>query len=291
MDISLALGGGGSKGNAHIGVLRVLEREGFRIRAIAGTSAGGMAASAYAAGYSPDELEEIMANVDQRSLFGFHFGVEPSLLGVAGIAEVMTNLLGDRSFSDLKIPCALATVDLDSGNEVVLKEGRVLDAVMATIAIPGIFPPKKWDDHTLVDGGVLDPVPVSIVREISPVENLPVVAVSLTSSPTQHSQIPPIGPKAAEVILTRIARLRVTKAFEVFLHSLDIGMSSITEMRLQLDAPEVIIRPDVCHIGYLDLVEVRDVVKLGEAATEAVLPDLRKAARKRRRLWRWPWKR
>jgi NTE family protein len=290
MDINLALGGGGSKGNAHIGVLRVLEREGFRIRAIAGTSAGGMAASAYAAGYRPDELEEVMVNVDQRSLFGFHFGGEPSLLGVVGITDVMTKLLGDKEFSDLKIPCALTAVDLRTGNEVVLQEGRVLDAVLATIAIPGIFPPKIWDEYKLVDGGVLDPVPVSIVREISPVEDLPIVAVSLTSNPTQQSQIPAIGPKAAEVILSRIARLRVSKAFEIFLHSLDIGMSSITEMRLQLDAPDVIIRPDVSHIGYLDVVDVKELVKLGEAAAESVLSELRKAARKRKRVRWWPWK-
>ncbi len=83
MDINLALGGGGSKGNAHIGVLRVLEREGFRVRAIAGTSAGGMAAAAYAAGYTPDELEAHMRQVDQGKLYSFNFRGEPSLMGEA----------------------------------------------------------------------------------------------------------------------------------------------------------------------------------------------------------------
>jgi len=287
MDITLALGGGGSKGNAHIGVLRVLEREGFRIRAVAGTSAGGMAASAYAAGYSPDELEKVMCEVDQRSLFGFHFGDEPSLLGVDGITQVMQNLLDDRTFVDLKIPCALVAVDLQSGKKVVLQEGKVLDAVMATIAIPGIFPPKKWGDYLLVDGGVLDPVPISVVREISPLHNLPVIAVTLTSVPTHHGLMPHIGPKAVEPILSRISRLRLSKAFEIFLHSIDIGVSSITEMRLQLDAPDVLIRPDVCNIGYLDHVEVCDVVRIGEVAAEAALPEIRKAVSFRSRLGRW----
>lgn len=287
MDITLALGGGGSKGNAHIGVLRVLEREGFHIQAIAGTSAGGMAASAYAAGYSPDELEEIMGRVDQRSLFGFHFGDEPSLLGVSGIEQVMKDLLGDRTFSDLKIPCALVAVDLVSGKKIILQEGRVIDAVLATIAIPGIFPPKKWEEYLLVDGGVLDPVPVSVARDISPIANLPVVAVTLTSTPTHHSLIPPIGPKAVESILTRIARLRVSKAFEIFLHAIDIGVSSITEMRLQIDSPDVLIRPDVSNIGYLDLVKVSEVVRLGEVATETVLPELRKAVGFYNRVRRW----
>jgi NTE family protein len=287
MDILLALGGGGSKGNAHIGVLRVLEREGFRIRAIAGTSAGGMAASAYAAGHSPEVLEAFMAKVDQRGLFGFHLGDEPAILGISGIARAMADLLGERNFKDLKLPCALTAVDLDSGQEMTLQEGRVLDAVLATVAIPGVFPPRKWGEYMLVDGGVLNPVPVTVVREISPVPNLPVVAVTLTSAPTERGHLPPLGPKPAEVIFTRIARLKVAKAFEIFLHSIEIGMSTITEMRLQLDHPDVIIRPAVGKIGYLDQVDISEVVKLGELATEAVLPELRRLFSLRGRVSRW----
>jgi NTE family protein len=287
MDILLALGGGGSKGNAHIGVLRVLEREGFRIRAIAGTSAGGIAASAYAAGHSPDVLEAYMTKVDQRGLFGFHLGDGPAILGISGIAKAMTDLLGDRNFADLKLPCALTAVDLDSGREMILHEGRVLDAVLATVAIPGVFPPRKWGDYLLVDGGVLNPVPVTVVREISPVPNLPVVAVTLTSTPTERGHLPPLGPKSAEVIFTRIARMKVAQAFEIFLHSIEIGMSTITEMRLQLDHPDVIVRPAVGQIGYLDQVDISEVVRLGELATEAVLPELRRAVSWRNRVFRW----
>lgn len=289
MDILLALGGGGSKGNAHIGVLKVLEREGFRVRAVAGTSAGGIAAASYAAGFHPEVLEAHMAQVDQRSLFGFHLGDEPAIMGVGGVRKAIEDLLGERSFSELKIPCALTAVDLDSGQELVLREGRVLDAVLATIAIPGIFPPKHWNEQLLVDGGVLNPVPVSVVREISPIPNLPVVAVTLTSIPTERGHLPALGPKAADAILSRITRLKVAQAFEIFLRGIEIGMSSITEMRLAIDQPEVIVRPEVSQVGYLDQVFVPDVVKLGEQAMEAVLPDLRRAVGVRRRVSRW-WK-
>jgi NTE family protein len=158
---------------------------------------------------------------------------------------------------------------------------------MATIAIPGIFPPKRWGDHVLVDGGVLDPVPVSVVREISPVKNLPVVAVTLTSAPSQRVHLPPLGSKAAAMILNRISRFRFSQAFEIFLHSIEIGMSTITEMRLQLDKPDIIVRPDVCHIGYLDQVNIQEVVKAGESAVEAVLPELRQAVGLQSRLRRW----
>ena len=287
MDILLALGGGGSKGNAHIGVLRVLEREGFRIRAVAGTSAGGMAAAAFAAGHNADVLEEYMSKVDQRSLFGIHLGDEPAILGISGVAKAMQDLLGERKFEDLDIPCALTAVDLNSGQEMILNQGRVLDAVLATVAIPGVFPPKKWGQHSLVDGGVLNPVPVAVVREIAPDKTLPVVAVTLTSSPGQRGFLPALGSKSAQTILTHITRLKVAQAFEIFLHSIEIGMSAITEMRLQLDKPDVIIQPAVEHIGYLDQVHVPDVVKIGEQAAEAALPDLRRAVSWRGRLSRF----
>ncbi len=287
MDILLALGGGGSKGHAHIGVLRVLEREGYRVRAIAGTSAGGMAASAYAAGHSADDLATQMEDLDQRNFFGFHLGDQPALLGITGVEKVMHKLLGDKSFADLAIPCALTAVDLDSGQEMILRQGRVVDAILATVAIPGVFPPKNWDERSLVDGGVLNPVPVAVVREIDPNNNLPVVAVTLTSQPTERGHLPPLGPKAADALLTRISRLKVAQAIEIFTRSIEIGMASITEMRLQIDEPDIIIRPQVGHIGYLDIVNVSELIKLGEAAAEAVLPQLRRAVGWRGKFSRW----
>ncbi len=287
MDILLALGGGGSKGNAHIGVIRVLTRAGFHVRAVAGTSAGGMAAAALAAGYTADELENFMSKIDQRSLFGFHMGDQPALLGISGIQKLMRDFLGDKTFDDLIMPCALTAVDLDLGREMILNQGRVLDAILATVAIPGVFPPKKWAEHLLVDGGVLNPVPVSVVREIAPESNLPVVAVSLTSHPTERGHLPVLGPKAAELLINQIARLKVSQAFEIFLRSIEIGMSTVTEMRLKIDQPDVIIRPKVDHIGYLDVVNISEIVKLGEAAAEAALPQLRRAMGWQGRFRRW----
>lgn len=287
MDIIVALGGGGAKGNAHIGVLRVLEREGFTIRALAGTSAGGMAAATYAAGYSPDELQAYMTQVNQSSFYGFHLDGEPALLGVDGIYKVLHKLIGEKNFSDLRIPTALAAVDLESSQRVILNQGRVMDALMATIAIPGVFPPKRLDGRLLVDGGLLDPVPVTVAREISPRKNLPVVAVALTPEMTERSVMKSPGFLTPSPILNQIARLKVAQAFEIFMHSLEIGSSAITDLRLEIDKPDIIIRPDVAHIGYLDRVNIADVVRLGELAAEAMLPELHRLARRRRRFfWR-----
>src|SRR5512138_2023575 len=125
MDITLALGGGGAKGNSHIGVLRQLEKEGFRVRAIAGTSYGGLVAVFYAMGCSPDEIEEIFAAADQTQFYGHAPNDRPSLIGLAGVTRLLEERFGDRTFADLKLPCVLTAVDLQSGREVFLSKGRL----------------------------------------------------------------------------------------------------------------------------------------------------------------------
>ena len=146
MDITLALGSGGAKGNSHIGVLRRLEEEGFKIRAVAGTSFGGIVAVMYAAGYTPDEIEDIFVKVDQARLYGRSLEERPSLLGLAGVRKWLDEVLPGRTFADLDIPCAVTAVDLNYGCEVVLDEGPVKDALLATIAVPGIFPAQPWQE-------------------------------------------------------------------------------------------------------------------------------------------------
>ena len=275
MDIALALGGGGAKGNAHIGVLRRLQKEGFRIRAVAGTSFGGMVAAMFAAGYSPDEIETIFNRVDQNKLYGHAAGEGPSLLGLAGAAKFFEEQFGNKTFDDLTLPCGVTGVDLKSAREVILTEGLVKDALLATVALPGIFPPRRIHDWELVDGGTLDPVPVSVARLLAP--GLPVVAVVLTvpvGRPERSLQMS--FPGVPVSIAKRITRLRTAQAFDIFLNAVDIGNRQMTELRLAADDPEVILRPKVAHIGLLDTVNVSDVAKLGEQVVEEALPALRR---------------
>jgi NTE family protein len=277
MDISLALGGGGSRGYAHIGVLRSLEKEGFRIKAIAGTSAGGIVASAYAAGSSPDELEAVFAKVDQSKLFARSPEEGPGILGLSGAAKVLEDFFGEKTFADLRIPCAVVAVDLKGSGEVILSQGRVVDAILATIAVPGVFPPKHYRDLELVDGAVLNPVPVTVARSLAP--TLPIVAVVLeilNEETRGFSNIPLPVPVPAGLV-KRLTRTRVAQAFNIFLQSVDIGSRKLAELRLLADHPDVIVRPDVSGIGVLDKVDVHDVILKGETAAEAVMSDLRRA--------------
>jgi NTE family protein len=278
MDISLALGGGGAKGNAHIGVLRRLEKEGFKIRAIAGTSFGGIVAVMYAAGHTPDEIEDIFAEVDQEHLYGRLPDEKPSLLGLAGVRKWLDEVLPGRTFADLKIPCAVTAVDLNCGCEVILEDGLVKDALLATIAVPGIFPAHPWHEWELVDGGVLNPIPVSVARLLVP--SLPVVAVTLQApiGEPAHSLGVPVPSGLPKPIIDRLSHFRYAQAFDVFLRSVDVGNRAVAEYRLEVDKPEVVIRPDVSDIELLEQVDVREVARRGDEAVETVLPELKRMA-------------
>jgi NTE family protein len=290
MDITVALGGGGARGYAHIGVLRRLETDGYLIRAISGVSAGGIVAVAYAAGYTPDEMEATFTKLDQSKLFARSSNEGPGLLGLSGAARLFEDLFGDQNFSDLRIPCAVVAVDLKECQEVVLSKGRVVDALLATIAVPGVFPPKQYGETQLVDGAVLNPVPVSVARSLAP--GLPVVAVILdmdTNATRDLISLPLPVPVPAPLV-ERITRTRVAQAFNIFLQSVDASSRALAEMRLQADHPDVIIRPNVNGIGLLDKVDIHKVALMGEEATGMVLPELQRTGawpnRLRRQLFR-----
>lgn len=277
MEITLALGGGGAKGNAHLGVIRRLEREGFKIRSVAGTSFGGLVAVLYASGLSVDQIEEIFTATDQGSLYGRDHLDGPSLLGLSGVRKLLDSVLGEKTFDDLKIPCAVTAVDTKTGNEVNISEGRLRDAILSTIALPGVFPAHPLLDWELMDGGVLNPVPVTVARSLSP--DLPVVAVVLNDPldkplRTYSIPFPSIVPKP---ITDRIQKLHFAQAFDVFMRAVDLSSRALAHYRLEIDKPDVIIRPDVHEFDLLDKVSVRDVALRGDAAVEAVMTELKQA--------------
>jgi NTE family protein len=276
MNITLALGGGGARGNSHIGVIRRLEQEGFHIKGVAGTSFGGIVAVFHALGYSADEIEELFAALDQSQLYGHAPEEGPSLLGLAGATRWLRRVIGDRTFADLKKPCILTAGDLNNGREILLSKGSLVEAILATIAIPGIFPSRRIGKLELVDGGILDPVPVAAARSLAP--RLPVVAVVLISSlglPAQSWNIP-LPEYLPHRLIERIGKTRYVQALDVFLRSLDIANRAVTEYRLEVDKPEIVLRPRVADIATLQRVDVHAVAKKGEEAVEAKLPELKK---------------
>ncbi|NTW08811.1 MAG: hypothetical protein HGA28_04500 [Anaerolineaceae bacterium] len=276
IEFTLALGGGGTRGAAHIGVLRVLEREGCLIRGVSGTSIGSIIASLYAAGYSPDQIEERVASIDFTRLYGRLLSDGPGLLGISGIHKWLDEHLGSRTLEDLQIPCAVIAVDMRSKHQITFTQGGVVDAILGSIAVPGIFPPHQYGPYELIDGGTLDPVPVRAARSFAP--NLPTVAVILSVPPNIPHEAWNVPLPLPQVIASRLTRLRITQAFGIFLEAVDIGQRSLTALRLNTDKPDILIRPDITGISFLGEIDVANVVRRGEIAAEKILPEIRKTA-------------
>lgn len=272
MKVSLALGGGGSRGISHLGVLKTLEENNIKIGSLAGTSIGGLIGATYLAGHSADELIDRFSQVNQPKLYGQRKGDEPSLLGLAGGTKLLEELLGDLTFDDLDIPFAVTAVDIVEERAVTINEGRLLDAVLATIAVPGIFPARRLGSKLLVDGGVANPVPVDIARKLHP--TMPVIAVVLTERTTPSFILPvPEIPMAAPVV-EYLSNMRLTQSLNIFLTAIDAGSKFLTEAKLQKDKPDVLIRPKLGEIGLLDTINIREVAEFGMTATEEVLEDI-----------------
>jgi NTE family protein len=167
--IGLVLSGGGARGLAHIGVLRVLEKEGIPIDYLAGASMGGVIAAGYAAGMSPDDLEKEALTVTQtRRLLRL---IDPALANgglIRGqrLLAYFEQHVGQRTFSDLRLPLALVAVDLNSHQEIILRDGPVALALRATTAVPGALMPVEMNGWRLVDGGVLNNLPVDVARSM-----------------------------------------------------------------------------------------------------------------------------
>ncbi len=192
--MALALGGGGVRGYAHLGVLTVLEEAGIPIRGLAGSSAGALAASAYAFGHKDpwkvheaifdEEMAKLSRSGGLRALSRLYRALRrPALAEPARVAEGLRALFGDALLEESPIPLALQAADLLTGEGVVLRRGPVWKAVLASMAIPGILPPVAWEGRLLVDGDVAEKVPVQAAKALFP----KVVAVDVSNPPPQEA--------------------------------------------------------------------------------------------------------
>ena len=270
--LGLALGGGGARGLAHIGVLKVLDREQITVDVIAGTSMGGIVGALYAAGFSGERIEaEILrlsrSRLELVKLIDLRLGAA-GLLGGSRITEMLTGLLGaDLTFTDLRIPFAVTGVDMLSGREVGLSEGKVVEAVRATMSVPGLFTPVEIGSYLLMDGGVLNNVPVDVALKLGADA---VIAVDVLpnfrlNQPGQPSIVEPIQGSGLPL------------QFSNLWHVVLVMMSALTEFRLREAPPDLMIRPDVPKD--IDILfgfeQAAQAISAGEQAAEALLNDIR----------------
>ena len=269
--IGLALSGGGARGLAHIGVLKVLEQEGIQIDCLAGTSMGGLIAAVYAAGMSSDSLErEALRMASVRRLLALADLSRPrrGLFKGQKVHAYLAGHLGDRIFDDLQLPLTLIAVDLNAGQEVHLNQGRVADAVRATIAIPGVFAPVERDGQLLVDGGLLNTLPTDVARGMGADV---VIAVALFSDG-----------QAELDLIQGLRRHRyvpdgLADTADVLWRSVEVMSREINRRRLAEAQPQILIQP-VTPPGVTALTgftRAAEIIAAGEEAAIEALPRIR----------------
>jgi NTE family protein len=287
--ITLALGGGGTKGFAHIGVIQQLEQFGYEPSAIAGTSAGGIVGALYAAGISSMEIGIFAKSLEFSKLFSRSSNDLPSLLGLGGLYKLLDKYLVGLTFADTKIPFAVTTVDQKTGTEYIINSGKLVDAIKATTAVPGIFPPFIHEGKSLVDGGVLNPVPVSIARWLK--YDVPVIGVCLTAPPEKWSLLPkykvPSFVPVPHFVVEQLSQLRLSKAVESFIDSLELMINEISWLRLKEEKPDILINPTVYKYSMIDDIDVDEAINLGKASVIEKKNDISKAYSISNKIGRW----
>lgn len=163
--LGLALGAGGVRGAAHIGVLRILEAEGIQVDLIAGSSIGALIGAAYSAGMALDEMEQMFRRIKFRDLFQLTWPRE-AFFDNQPVAGAFDHYVGRFDFADLRLPVAAVATDARSGELVVIDQGNVSDAIRAAIAVPGLVTPVPWQGRELIDGGLVCKVPVNLARSM-----------------------------------------------------------------------------------------------------------------------------
>jgi NTE family protein len=292
MKIGVALGGGGARGWAHIGVLRSLVRAGLEPTIIAGTSIGAIVGGAYAAGRL-DDLEHFARALDRRTIWkltDLNLGKGGGLVAGDRIAQALSDLIGSESIETLSKKFAAVATEIPSGHEVWLETGNIIAAIRASYSLPGIFVPANIDGRTLIDGGIANPVPVSACRAMG--AQL-VIAVPLPASqaPNQRfarQQMPEVEGSTWKKTLAAFREPERFVARQLFgdepdalttatvsVTALNILLDRMTRVRLASDPPDITIQSDIGKIALLEFDRADEAIAIGEAATERVIPDIR----------------
>lgn len=281
LKIGLALGGGGARGIAHIGVLRVLEKNGIKPDFVAGTSMGAIIGAMYCAGLSTDEMEkkvagfiptdiykelkfDKMVSAESKNIFTEIFGkmkakaffylsgVREAFLEKRAIDRMIEFFLPDIDFRDLKIPFACVAVDISQGKEVVFQKGPIWEAVASSISIPGVMPPVKYDGGVLVDGGAVQLVPVKVLKDSGCDFS---IGVDVSAG------------------LSAVSQDELKSAFDIANRTNEIAISVLR--RIQIKDVDFLVRPEVQSIKWFEIRKFRECILAGETETLAKILQLK----------------
>lgn len=292
MKIGVALGGGGARGWAHIGVLRTLCKAGFEPTIVAGTSIGAIVGGAYAAG-KLDELEHFVLALDRKTIWkltDLNLGKGGGLVSGDRVAQALSDTIGDHEISTLKRRFTAVATEIPSGHEVWLENGSLITAMRASYSLPGIFVPTTIDNRPLIDGGITNPVPVSACRAMG-AQFVIAVPLPASQSPNQRFAREIVPEAEGGAWKKTLAAFREPERFvarqlfgdepgalttaTVSVTALNILLDRMTRVRLASDPPDITIHSEIGKIALLEFDRAKEAIAIGASATEKLLPEIR----------------
>jgi NTE family protein len=248
--IGLALGSGGARGFAHVGVLKVLMEENIPINLIAGSSMGSLIGAFYGAGYDMDTMLKLSTSFRRKYYLDFTF---PKMGFIAGrkVQELVKFFTKGKRIEELSIPLAIVATDLLKGEKVIFTEGNLSEAVRASISIPGVFVPQKINGRLLVDGGVIDRVPVSVAKSMG--------ADIVFAVDVSHFEAEP----------------QITTIHDVIIQSIDIMQREFVK-QIEVEA-SVMLRPKTEQYSSRSFQNIKEIIECGEIEARRCLPQIKKS--------------
>jgi len=291
--VGLALGSGSARGWAHIGVIRALAEAGIRVDYVAGTSIGALVGAAYASG-EIDTLEEVVLQIDWKKIVYFFDVVLPKsgLIDGKKVSVFIGNNVKKINIEDLPFPFCAVSTDMNTGNEVAMQDGDIIEAVRASISVPGIFTPVKKNGTILVDGGLVNPVPVSVARKMgadfviavdlnhdivgkkAPVlshENMNSDKEPVKTLPEKNKILNALNKRVRAIDIPTLTQVRqwagmensLPNIFEVLVTSINIMETQITAANLKTDPPDILIQPNLGHLKFLEFNRAKEAIAEG----------------------------
>lgn len=292
--VGLALGSGSARGWAHIGIIEALEEAGIHPEVVCGASIGALVGAAYASGNLPWLHEwvetlswwDVVRLMDVRLNGGFIEGER--------LMEIFREYVEDQEIGKLSCRFAAVATDLETGREQWLEEGSLLDAVRASMALPGLFSPARYQERWLVDGGLVNPVPVSLCRALGAEV---VIAVNLNGDivgkrrkrpqerAAHEGRLDPLMNRLNESLRRNLPAALLSSGrgadgsgspglFTVLLDSINIMQDRITRSRMAGDPPDIYLAPRLAHLGVLDYDRAAEAIEQGRRSMEKALPEL-----------------
>jgi NTE family protein len=271
--IGLALGGGGARGCAHVGVIKSLLSAGLRIQFVAGTSIGSVVGGIFASG-DLESFEKYLLDVKWTDVVK-HFDPGVPYRGLFKgnkVVKLLNRLITHKQFKDLAIPFTAVATNLETGEEVRLNQGKVIDAIRASIAIPGIFTPFKKGHRFLIDGGVVNPVPVDVVRQmgadvvVAVDLNHEFIKEKLRSRKRKHLEknniVEWLTPDRPNII-------------DIIENSIFMMQNEITEKKMKSNKPDILVRPELNSARIFDFHKAGNLIGEGFACMNQFLPELK----------------